>query len=72
VNPVSASLPVIAMSRSGPTARRMASHSAPVRWSFHRIAGRSTSPLESSSTAPCILAGEADRHDLVACDAGRG
>src|SRR6266545_3344793 len=54
VNPVRASLPVIAISRSGPTAWRIASHSAPVRWSFHRMAGRSTSPARSSSTAPCI------------------
>ena len=43
MNPVSASLPVIAMSRSAPTAARIASHSAAVRWSFHRIAGRRTS-----------------------------
>ena len=41
MKPVSASLPVIAMSRSRPTASRIASHSAAVRWSFHRIAGRS-------------------------------
>ncbi len=54
VKPVRASLPVIRMSRSGPTAWRIASHSAPVRWSFHRIAGRSTAPASSSSTAPCI------------------
>ena len=54
MKPVSASLPVISTSRSGPTAARIASHSAAVRWSFHRIAGRRTSPAPSSRTTPCI------------------
>ena len=54
VNPVSASLPVISTRRCGPTAARIASHSAAVRWSFHRIAGRRTSPAASSRTSPCI------------------
>src|SRR6185369_13543458 len=42
------------MSRSWPTAARIASHSAAVRWSFQRIAGRSTRSAASSRTAPCI------------------
>ena len=54
VNPVRASLPVISIRRCRPTVARIASHSAAVRWSFHRIAGRMTSPAASSSTAPCI------------------
>ena len=43
VKPVSASLPVIAIRRSRPIVSRISSHSASVRWSFHRIAGRRTS-----------------------------
>ena len=54
VKPVSASLPVISMSRCAPTASRITSHSAAVRWSFHRMAGRSTASEASSRTAPCI------------------
>ena len=64
VNPVSASLPVIAISRSGPTAARIASHSAAVRWSFHRIAGRRTRPAASSRTSAVHLAGQPDRVDV--------
>jgi hypothetical protein len=34
--------------------RVISSHSAPVRWSAQMIAGRTTAPASSSSTAPCI------------------
>ena len=71
VNPVSASLPVISISRSGPTAARMASHSAAVRWSFHRIAGRRTSPAASSRTSPCIWPVSPTADDLGPGDARR-
>jgi len=54
VNPGRASLPVIAIRRSRPTISRIASHSAAVRWSFHRIAGRRISSRSSSVTRPCI------------------
>src|SRR6185437_5637762 len=51
VNPGIARLPVIARK----SARLSSSaHSASLRPSFHRIAGRSTWPRESSSVAPCI------------------
>ena len=54
VNPASASLPVTAIRRSRPIVSRISSHSASVRWSFHRIAGRRTSSCRSSATRPCI------------------
>ena len=54
VSPVTASLPVTSMSCCAPMVRRISSHSAAVRWSFHRIAGRMTAPAASSSTIPCI------------------
>src|SRR5918993_625054 len=44
----------MAISRSRPTASRISSQAWPVRWSFHRIAGRSTRSSASSSTRPCI------------------
>ncbi len=54
MKPVRASFPVSSISRCRPTSSRISSHSAPVRWSFHRIAGRSGSSELSSRTAPCI------------------
>ena len=54
VNPVSARLPVSEISRSSPIVRSISAHSAAVRWSFHRIAGRSTRSSASSATSPCI------------------
>ncbi len=52
VNPGMAMLPARAV-RSG-SRRCISAHSAPLRPSFHRIAGRSTRPAPSSSVAPCI------------------
>ncbi len=72
MNPARASLPVIAISRSGPTAARIASHSAAVRWSFQRIAGRRTSFAFVEQHEAVHLAGQADRRDIVARRAGRG
>ena len=54
VKPVSARLPVAAISSSSPIRDSISSHSAPVRWSFQRIAGRSTCSSASSATSPCI------------------
>ena len=54
VKPVSARLPVSSISRSRPTRSSISAHSAPVRWSFQRIAGRSTRSCASSATRPCI------------------
>ena len=49
---------VVARARGSAASARRARGSrrtrAPVRWSFQRIAGRSTSPRASSSTRPCI------------------
>ncbi|MNX44017.1 hypothetical protein D3C86_744950 [compost metagenome] len=52
VKPGIARLPAISPRRG--TARVSASHCAPLRPSFQRMAGRSTSPAASSSVAPCI------------------
>jgi len=52
VKPGMATLPVTCRS-VGNVASRSA-HSAAERTSFHRMAGRSTAPVSSSSTAPCI------------------
>ena len=72
VNPVRASLPVISIRRSGPTAaadrRRIR---RPVRWSFQRIAGRRTSSARIEQDEAVHLAGQPDRHDLGRRDAGR-
>ncbi len=54
MNPGSARLPVSSISRSSPSVSSISAHSSPVRWSFHRIAGRSTFPRASSATSPCI------------------
>ena len=54
MKPVSASLPVIWINFSRPSLLRMVSHWEPVRWSFHRMAGRRTAPFLSKSTKPCI------------------
>ena len=54
VKPVSARLPVSAIRRSSPTRSSISAHSAAVRWSFQRIAGRSTRSSASSTTRPCI------------------
>ena len=60
VNPGRASLPVIAIRRSRPTISRIASHSAAVRWSFHRIAGRRTSSRLVERDEAVHLAGQPD------------
>ena len=54
VKPVSARLPVSSTSRSKPTRSSISAHSAPVRWSFQRIAGRIGRSEASSVTSPCI------------------
>ena len=54
VKPVSARLPVREISRSSPTRSSISAHSAAVRPSFQRIAGRTTSSCASSATRPCI------------------
>ena len=54
MNPVSARLPVSSTSRSNPTRSSISAHSSPVRWSFHRIAGRTGRSDASSVTSPCI------------------
>ena len=54
MKPVSARLPVSSISRSSPTRSSISAHSAAVRWSFQRIAGRSTWSRSSSVTRPCI------------------
>ena len=66
VKPVSARLPVSAISRSRPTRSSISAHSAPVRWSFQRIAGRSTRSCVVEADETVHLAGEADS---VAVDA---
>src|SRR5262245_33818198 len=42
------------MSRSRPIRSSISAHSAPVRWSFQRIAGRTTLSWSSRATRPCI------------------
>ena len=59
VKPGIARLPVIR--RECGTTASSAVHSAPERPSFQRMAGRSTAPRASSSVAPVLLAGKADR-----------
>ena len=54
MKPVSATLPTSRMSSARPKRVSISAHSAAVRWSFQRIAGRSTSCFASSSTRPCI------------------
>ena len=54
VKPVSARLPVSSTRRSKPTRSSISAHSAPVRWSFQRIAGRIGRSAASSVTSPCI------------------
>ena len=54
MKPVRARLPVSAMRRSSPMRSSISAHSAAVRWSFQRIAGRRTSPRSSRQTRPCI------------------
>ncbi len=66
VNPVSARFPVRAISRSSPTRSSISAHSAAVRWSFQRIAGRITSPAASRHTSPCICPEKPDPGDLEA------
>ncbi len=73
MKPVSARLPVSAISRSRPTSRSISAHSAPVRWSFQRIAGRMTRSSAASATRPCIWpdrpigpSGSLARHACVA------
>ena len=54
MKPVSARLPVSSISRSSPIRSSISAHSAAVRWSFQRIAGRSTRSASSRQTSPCI------------------
>ena len=54
MKPASARFPVSSISRARPTRSSISAHSAPVRWSFQRIAGRSTASSAPSATRPCI------------------
>ena len=54
MKPASARLPVSSIRRARPTRSSISAHSAPVRWSFQRIAGRSTASSAPSATRPCI------------------
>ena len=54
MKPGSARLPVFAIRLSRPSRSSISAHSAPVRWSFQRIAGRSTCSASSRTTSPCI------------------
>ncbi len=60
VKPGRARLPVSSISRRRPTVFSISRHSAAVRWSFQRIAGRRTRSAESSATRPCIWPREPD------------
>ena len=65
----------IVAGRSGSAARcpalaRISSHWAPVRWSFHRMAGRSTSPAGVQQHQAVHLPGQADGGDGFAGDSG--
>ena len=64
MKPGSARLPVLAIRLSRPSRSSISAHSAPVRWSFQRIAGRSTCSLLVEHDEPVHLAGEADRGRL--------
>ena len=57
-------VPVLAIRSSRPMRSSISAHSAPVRWSFQRIAGRITCSCSSSDDEPVHLAGEADRGRL--------
>ena len=61
VNPGSARLPVSSTSREKPTVSSISAHSAPVRWSFQRIAGRSTRSAAVEQHEAVHLAGQPDR-----------
>ena len=63
MNPGSASLPVVAISRSLPIVSRIRSHSASVRWSFHRIAGTQDPVVTVEGDEPMHLTGEPHRLD---------
>jgi glyoxylase-like metal-dependent hydrolase (beta-lactamase superfamily II) len=54
VKPVRARFPVSEIRRSRPMRSSISAHSAPVRWSFQRIAGLSTRSRSSRQTRPCI------------------
>ena len=61
MKPASARLPVSAISRCRPTRDSISPHSSPVRPSFQRIAGRSTTPSLVEHDEAVHLAREADR-----------
>ena len=65
MNPVSARLPVSAISRSRPIRSSISAHSAPVRWSFQRIAGRIDVAAGIERDEAVHLAGEPDPRDLA-------
>ena len=58
---MSARLPVSSISRSSPTRASISAHSAPVRWSFQRIAGPQHLAVLAEHDEPVHLAREADR-----------
>ena len=64
VKPVSARLPVSSISRSRPTRSSISAHSAAVRWSFQRIAGRSARVVRVERDEAVHLARVAER---IAC-----
>ena len=64
VKPVSARLPVSRIRRSRPTRSSISAHSAAVRWSFQRIAGRIALAAVVEDDEPVHLARPADRRRL--------
>ena len=70
VKPVSARFPVSAISRSRPTRASISAHSAAVRWSFQRIAGRSDALGLVERDEAVHLAREADAGDLQRAERG--
>ena len=65
VKPVSARFPVSSISRSRPIRSSISAHSAAVRWSFQRIAGRSTRSERVEQDEPVHLPGQPDRGGVV-------
>ena len=72
VKPGSARLPVSSTSRSRPSVDSISSHSAPVRPSFQRIAGRMTASDGVERDEPVHLAAEADAGRVVAAERAPG
>ena len=60
MKPGSARLPVSSIRRSRPTRSSISAHSAAVRWSFQRIAGRSDAVVLVEADEAVHLSGEAD------------